>query len=339
MEETLNNTPAEDTSTSAHETVTEPSSVTHQEPPATAEVVDAKDSAPVSSAEVDKDAKADLLSVVQNALDEADPEDSSTDGNQDGDAGENTKTEEAQKDGADEVAADAKQHDKVPFHNHPRWKEMIGERDSLKPRAEQYDKIMGFMRSNGLTPQEMAEGLRVMALMRNNPAEAYQSIQGYAQRLAEMTGDKLPDDVKERLESGLIDDDSAKELARLKAERRAAEEQAVRMQQEALVANQRAMHDAVATWEKRERAKDPDWDSKYEMVKDRVVSIMSQERPANPSDAIKVASRALAEVNDRLRPLAGRSGNVRTPISSVSSSSTRQAPRSLEEVVRMGLSK
>jgi len=335
---------------------------THDPTPASAEVTQSstpdigtgQETAPTlnegtasSSPAVDKDAKKEtLLDVVKTAFEAKKPADPSTAKVQSTPApGQPNdapgKDSQAQKDGS-EVQSD------LPFHNHPRWKEMIAERDTLKPAAEQYGKITTFMKTNGLTPQEMAEGMTVMALMKTNPAAAYQQLQGYVQNLARFTGDVLPPEIKDKLDQGYIDPDSAKRLAQLEAERefsyarQVEEQQRIQAEQE-MVARQQAIDNsnqmvaAVMRWEQAERAKDPDWSQKYEMVQDRVKALLTQQPASNPSDAIKIAQRALTDVNARLRPLAGRTMPLRTPASSLSSASTTPAPKSLEDLVRMGL--
>ena len=305
------------------------------------------DSAATSSPAADKDAKKEtLLDVVKTAFDAKESANSSTAKvqsnpvpGQPNDA--QGKDSQVQKDGS--VA----QPD-LPFHNHPRWKEMIAERESLKPAAEQYGKITTFMKTNGLTPQEMAEGMTVMALMKTNPAEAYKQLQGYVQNLARFTGDVLPPEIKDKLDQGYIDPDSAKRLAQLEAERefsyarQVEQQQRVQAEQEqmarqAAAQNSQQMVSAVMRWEEGERAKDPDWSQKYEMVQDRVKALLIQQPARNPSEAIQVAQRALADVNARLRPLAGRTMPLRNPASSLSSVSATPAPRSLADLVRMGL--
>ena len=309
---------------------------------------DAKVNDSASSAAVDTDAnkKVSLLDVVKTAY-EGKPDSASS-------------TEKAPQVSADGQVIDAQQADtsaqkidpskqaELPFHNHPRWKEMINERDQLKPAAEQYEKITTFMHSNGLSPQEMAEGMYVMALMKNNPAEAYQKLQQYVGTLARFTGDVLPDDLQAKVNDGFIDQDSARELARLKAEREFSalrsqevyqaqinQQEAARAQHE--LTNSHAMVNAVTQWEHAERAKDPDWAAKYEMVQDRVKALLSATPARNPSDALQIAQRALADVNARLRPLAGRNVPLRNPTSSMSSANTAPAPRTLADVIRMGL--
>ena len=236
----------------------------------------------------------------------------------------------------------------LPFHKHPRWQEMVAEREALKPKAEQFEKINTFMTSNGLTPQEMAEGMYVMALMKNSPAEAYQRLNGYVQNLARFTGDVLPPELQSKVDEALIDKESARELARLQAERdfimarqaqayeRSQQEQQYAQQQQA-VAQSQAMVNAVSQWEQVERSRDPEWSAKYEMVQDRVKALLAERPASSPSEAIEIARRALSDVNARLRPLAGRNTPLRVPTSSMSSVSASPAPRSLSDVIRLGL--
>jgi hypothetical protein len=305
---------------------------------------DAKDSAVESSTTDDKDAnkKATLLDVVKAAYEKDKPDSNSSD------EGDHSATADSSDSDAKLVQDDSKQKDnsnqqaeKLPFHNHPRWKEMISEREALKPRAEQYDKITNFMHTNGLTPDEMAEGMHVMALMKQNPVDAYKQLQGYIEKLAPYTGEVLPPEIKAKVDEGFVDEETAKELAMLKAQRdlsesrqRQADEQ---RQQQEIMNRQRSIHDAVANWEQIEKAKDPDWSAKYEMVMERVNTLLVGNRPQSPDQAIEIARRALSDVNARLRPLAGRNNTIKTPTSSLSSNQARSAPRSLDEVIRMGL--
>ena len=236
----------------------------------------------------------------------------------------------------------------LPFHKHPRWQEMVAEREALKPKAEQFEKINTFMTTNGLTPQEMAEGMYVMALMKNNPVEAYQRLNGYVQNLARFTGDVLPPELQSKVDEALIDKESAKELARLQAERdfilarqaqqhQAFQQESEYVRQQELIAQSQAMVNAVSQWEQVERSRDPEWSAKYEMVQDRVKALLAERPASNPSEAIEIARRALSDVNARLRPLAGRNTPLRTPTSSMSSVNSSPAPRSLADVIRMGL--
>lgn len=307
---------------------------------------DAKESAAVPSAADDKDAKqkrATLLDVVKSGLEKGKPDSvSSTEGEKrDTAEGQSNEAKASQDDGQQPKEDAQKAAEKVPFHNHPRWKEMVSERDALKPKAEQYEKITTFMKQNALSEQEMVEGFNIMAMMKQKPADAYKALRGYVDQLAPLAGEVLPEDLKKRVDEGFDSEESAKELARLRAERefsanREKETQA-RLEQERAAEYQRSLVTAVESWERECEAKDPDWSKKYNLVSDRVRVLLASERPANPSHAVELARRALNDVNASLSSVAGRNTPLRAPTSSMSSASTRPAPRSLLDVVRLGL--
>ena len=295
--------------------------------------------------DTDANKKISLLDVVKNASEGKSDTASSTVGDQKVSAQGSAADGQGLDSQGQKKAPDAQE---LPFHKHPRWQEMVAERETLKPKAEQFEKINHFMTSNGLTPQEMAEGMYVMALMKNNPVEAYQRLNGYVQNLARFTGDVLPPELQTKVDEALIDKESAKELARLQAERdfimgrqaqayqRSQQEQEY-IQQEEMVARSQAMVNAVSQWEQVERSRDPEWSAKYEMVQDRVKALLAERPASNPSEAIEIARRALSDVNARLRPLAGRNTPLRVQTSSMSSVSASPAPRSLADVIRLGL--
>ena len=294
--------------------------------------------------DTDANKKISLLDVIKNASEGKSDMASSTMEDQKVSAQGSAADDQGLDSSGQKKAPDAQE---LPFHKHPRWQEMVAERESLKPKAEQFEKINTFMNNNGLTPQEMAEGMYVMALMKNNPVEAHQRLNGYVQNLARFTGDVLSPELQSRVDEALIDKESAKELARLHAERdfmmarqaqayqRSQQEQEYIQQQE-IVAQSQSMVNAVSQWEQVERSRDPEWSAKYEMVQDRVKALLAERPASNPSEAIEIARRALSDVNARLRPLAGRNTPLKVSTSSMSSVNASPAPRSLADVIRLG---
>jgi hypothetical protein len=348
VSETLNQP---DSATSAESTntlpVATPAVAETPAPEARVESAPSNDAKPAASSSNagDKDAnkKATLLEVVKNGLNADKPDSgSSTEGDKRASAELKVTDEQgvqdegqAQKDDPNKAA------EKLPFHNHPRWKEVNAKLKDAEPAAEQYRKITNFMETNQLSQQEMVDGFKIMAMMKQEPAEAYKALKGYVDKLAPLAGEILPDELKRRVDDGFDSPETAQELARLRAKQDfevvRQREMQQRQEQQQVVERQTAIVSAVESWEKAEEAKDPDWSAKYEMVNDRVMALLRTERPASPSDAIEIARRALSDVNARLRPLAGRSTPIKSPTSSLSSASTRPAPRSLDDVVRLGL--
>ena len=348
VSETLNQP---DSATSAESTntlpVATPAATETSAPEARVESAPKNDAKPAASSSNagDKDAnkKATLLEVVKNGLNTDKPDSvSSTEGDKRASAELKVTDEQGvQDEGQAQKDDPSKAAEKLPFHNHPRWKEVNAKLKDAEPAAEQYRKITNFMENNHLSQQEMVDGFKVMAMMKQEPAEAYKALKAYVDKLAPFAGEVLPDELKRRVDDGFDSPETAKQLAALQAKEQFDRERFTQVQerqeQQQAVERQNAIVNAVESWEKAEEAKDPDWSAKYEMVNDRVMALLRTERPASPSDAIEIARRALSDVNARLRPLAGRSTPIKSPTSSLSSASTRPAPRSLDDVVRLGL--
>jgi len=234
----------------------------------------------------------------------------------------------------DKAGSEADQ--KLPFHNHPRWKEMVAERDAYRTDAGEYRKITTFMSQNGLSNEEVLEGFKVMALMKTNPAEAHKLISGYKAQLDAFVGEKLPEDIHKKVEEGYIDDDTAKELARLKAEKQLFEQrQQYAMQQQAEQARQ-SIHSTVVNWEQQMKIKDPDWSAKQDLVTDQVRLMMASEQPNTPDEAIALVERAHSIIKDRLARFAPQRRPVTHVSSATSSANAAAVPKTLLEAVRLG---
>lgn len=232
---------------------------------------------------------------------------------------------EGEQDSEDEVDENG---DKLPpFHKHPRWQEMIRQRDDLKgqvdslsERASQYDQIHQYMETNGLAPQEVARAIQTMSLIRNNPAQAREVLAQELEQLDQFVGKKLPDDLQREVEDGYVTPERAEELARLRnqqnhtrqqmEQQRQAAEQARQQadQQQAQQARQQALgnqRQAVQQWEADLRSRDPDYDRLQPLVF-KELRLLAQERPAQtPEQAVELARSALKNVKAQVRTLNG----------------------------------
>jgi hypothetical protein len=225
---------------------------------------------------------------------------------------------------------------KLPFHNHPRWKEMITERDAYRAESDEFRKVTTFMSSNGLSTEEVAEGFQIMALMKTNPVEAHKRISEYKSRLDAFVGATLPPEIQKKVEEGFVDEDSAREMARLQAQH------SLYQQQQATAMKQReqhalaSIHSSVVNWEQQMKVKDPDWSAKQEMVTDQVKLMLQAEQPTTPEEALALVERAHSTIKERLSRFAPQRRPVTHVSSSTSSANATPQPRSLLEAVRLG---
>lgn len=300
------------------------------------------DANPAASSTVDEtDAKAPtLLDVVKSAIEpKAEPTDPST----------VTASEVdplVEDPAAVAVEPDPKDDADLPFHNHPRWKQVTAERDSFKGDAEQYGKITGFMTEKGLTPEDVAEGYEVMALLKSGSPEDLTKVREYFHTnllaLDTALGNVLPEDLQTRVDDGLIDEAGAQELARSRATEALRVSQATTRDE--ATANAKATTDAqtlgaamvtaVEGWEARTKATDPDYAKKAELVETTCRAIVQRTGtpPATPEAAVALAEQAMVEVNRQFKSLAPKPKPIALDPHG-SSTPTNVAPKTLREAI------
>lgn len=302
---------------------------------------DAKQEAtPISSGAGDSDANkkpTSLLDAVRRASDMADAASSTVGTDSKSESSEQKANPQATSDEAAKDKPKTEAGEKLPFHNHPRWKEVQSELKEAKPAAEEYRKITTYMQSNGLTSQEVAEGFQIMALMKNNPAEAHKRISEYKSRLDLYVGEKLPDPIREKVDNGSIDPETAKEYATLLAQQQLTQQRSEYAQAEYARQAQDGMRSAVVNWEQQKKSKDPEWSTKEALITDRVRSLMASEQPNTAEQAVALVERAYSQITDQLRKIAPQRTPINPVRSTMSSATATASPKSLKEAIMRGL--
>lgn len=295
------------------------------------------DAALSSSAE--GETEEDLLSVVQDAIE------SSNSDSQSDDEEETEDDVEYLEDDSEELAAaddNEESFEDVPFHKHPRFKEVIEQRNQYRESAEQYEKITGFLAENQLSADEAAQGFQIMALMKNDPEAALQALTPYLQNLQLATGQTLPDDIRSRVDDGYLDEDAAREMARVRAENerlrsqvQTHSNQAAERQQTEQINNLAA---TVTDWENNIRQQDPDYDLKEAEIDDRVRVLVSERgRPQTPQEAVAMAKEAYDAVNARFASRFGNKRPMKTASGGKLGGTPTPEPSSLMEAVQTAL--
>lgn len=298
-----------------------------------------------------------LLDVVKNVVVEA--KDGSADGGKSLDPNktdETSKATEAKKDDSqtaldgDKQSTDEADDAKLPFHKHPRFQQVIQERsafkkelESAKPDAEEWRAVRSYMDSNSLTPQEVAKGFEIMAAMKSNPLQAREMLSQYWNSLEEFAGNRLPKDLKEKVDGGEVDEAVAAELARRRNEadflRGQQEIQAQRQAQEAAyqqqAITQSVMRNAVVDWENGIKTRDADYSVKAPFLMDKVRAAMASTPPQTPQQALALVENAYKEVSETLRRFVPQRQAATTIKSETSSASVRPQPKNLRDAIRL----
>lgn len=315
--------------------------------------VDANAAASSPADETDANQPANLLDVVKSAVaPEADAGAGSSTVEAEGTEAEAGKTEGDPDKGELTAEQQAEADAKLPFHEHPRWKQVIAERDGFKEDAGRFREIEGFMQQHGLLPDEVSEGFAVMAALKSGTPEGLKEARDYfASRLTLLDaslGNVLPDDLRQRVDGGELSEEAAQELAQARAAEKLrkdaadAEEQKTTEQRErnATTARATAMATAVQDWEDQQRGTDPDYAKKADLVEARCLAIVRRtgKPPATPEEARKLCEDALKEVNDSLKSFVPTPKQIsRQPVGS--SAVAKAEPKTLREAVVAGLEK
>jgi hypothetical protein len=287
--------------------------------------------------------KFDLLSVVRDAVTKTAEDSASPAGQEGSDQSETEKPASAQ----ESTTEDNENFSDVPFHQHPRWKAMLTQRNNFREQAKhfetgakQYEQIQSFLESNGVTDEEAAEALKLRALMKSNPTEAWKSLKPLVQQLLVDAGEVLPADLHARVQKGEMTKAAATEISRLRAAQtsmtRTQEQAQQQAQERAVRERQGAIMGAVTEWEKGVKLKDPDYAALEEDVKIHVVYLQrTQGVPQTPEAARKMAEDAYAAVKKKRAPTAQPRQPV-TPLRGgrVASGQPSDAPKGMIDIVR-----
>jgi hypothetical protein len=242
-----------------------------------------------------------------------------------------------------------------------RIKELVQERDSfktefeaVKPKVESYDKIDGFCKDYGITPEQFNKVMEIQALLNTDPAKALERLQPIVDSLKGFVGDKLPTDLQSKVDTGKLELDDAKEMARLRAQiefgTRKSQFDSQRMQQSQAQSLQQQMAQSFQTWETARRTSDPDYkpkaketdpDGKWELTKDKYLALLNETRVVNgqvqyinpvrtPSEMISLVDKAYTAVNGAFSRFSGKKPPTRKHLSSNGSSGT-STKKTIEE--------
>lgn len=216
----------------------------------------------------------------------------------------------------------------------------------LQPDADQYQKIQGYMEKFSLTTDDMVMAYDIVARLRNDPQSAFERLTPIYRKLCEMVGATLPDDLRERISQGFLDEKSARELAKARAAERLATDRAMREREGATKQSQThvnvSIQQAVADWDTHHTSNDPDFERLRPLVEDTARSIMVREGKAkDPDAAIVMLDRALKVVKDRLAPFRtnGHSPTPRSPngTGNPATEAVAPEPKTMAEAAMQGL--
>lgn len=273
-------------------------------------------------------------------------------------------------DPAVDVDPNAEQDAKLPFAQHPRFKQVLTQRarfkaeaetlksslTSLEPKAKNYDSIVNYARSAGMTQEFVGDLFHMGKLMLEDPIKFHESFKAEWERIETMVGARLPPDLAELVRAGKLAPEVAKETALLRTRTELAEgrhkrttEQAAAEREAAEKASREreieemstAVGNSVSGWDRQWKGSDPDYAIKQPYVRDRIevrlnALLAKGELPSN-ADLLKLCNEVKEQVTKELKAILPKPGAIRTPNSGTTVAETTAVPNSKLQVARLAL--
>ena len=226
-----------------------------------------------------------------------------------------------------------------PFHEHPRWKEMIAERDRLKPAAEAHERLQQFCRTHDIPAQEVDVMFDIAGLMRTNPQKAYDLMVPIVKAMEEHLGLTLPSDLEADVSAGKRTPDQATEVAKLRAEakqaRALAEQTNKRVNEQSVQNMTRSVQEWIGNKQRTDLGFKPKINGASDGLWEFVDALYAQQVTAKPpttaTEAVAYAENAYARAKKAFAP-AVPIVPKKTLSSEHSSTATTKKPRTIDEV-------
>lgn len=278
----------------------------------------------------------DVLSVVRDVVDESNKAKTAAASPADGaDDGASTDGQPPKKELDNENFSD------VPFGKHPRFQEVLRQRKEFQVDAVRYRNVQKFLDDSGMTGDEAADGLSIMAQAKTDPAAAWQRMKPFVQRLLVAAGEVVPDELAREVRAGTLTHERAVELSRAKARADALEARGTfETQQRTRTAQADAQAALVRTaedWVADRRRRDPNFDAKDVPLQKEIAFLqLTEGRPKTPEGVKDQLQRAYKAVGAVAAPVAqpNRRPATRPVTGGQVSGSARPEPKSVLDIVR-----
>lgn len=285
------------------------------------------------------------------------------------------EAEKRQAEGKPEGKPEAADADKsLPFHNHPRWKEVTtakkaleAEVEGIRPKAERWDALDAKFRETGMAPDdvdrlfsggamlkrvgveppEVDTLMKVGAALKLGDREVFKQLAGPAiEALGLQLVEAIPEEIREQIESGAITEEAGRRMADLQFENRrqtvlrshTEKQLSEREQTEQAQRNLESINSASWSWEQKTRATDADWARKEPFIVEAIKAQVARRPPQSAAEVEAICQAAYDQVNRIMRSAAPATRPaVVPPRGNGSSTDNRPVPRSSLEAAKLAV--
>jgi hypothetical protein len=201
----------------------------------------------------------------------------------------------------------------VPLNKIERFREVLTENKTLKGANEHYRQLDATFadigrdaQKMGLSQDDLAKLFAWPRLLASDPKAAVEELQRFTETWAEKVGHSIPSDLKQKVDDGVLDEATAKEVAQLRAtttlDRTRQDAEAAERTRSSSAQRSKEIFDSVNSYQAELKASDPDYTpEKHELVVDALTALVTKHGvPNTVADARGMAKYAYETVSKRL---------------------------------------
>jgi len=224
--------------------------------------------------------------------------------------GDEQKEEQGDEKVTEQKAAilDKPEDEKLPFHKEPRFQELIQEKNqykeklaALEPQAKRTQVLDEYVAAHNIQPQQLQSALEYLRLLNTEPQKAYEMLKPTYERLAMLSGDRLPTDLQEQVTAGVIPAEVAKELAQARSGKEYQQWQSQTQQMTAAQRQEYSIQGAIDSWAATTMQRDPDLSrggDKYNYLDMKLKALRLSTPPKTPEEGLRLTEQAYKETNE-----------------------------------------
>lgn len=216
--------------------------------------------------------------------------------------------------------------------------------EKYEQKAQSFDKFNTFLETNNISKDEANTLFDIGALMKKDPQRALEAMTPYYNQLLQLTGNVMPNELKQQVDQGYITEQAALDLSRQKALNEHYRNREVQQQQQRQQESQRQQQElnsniqsGLANLERSWQQSDPDYKLKSTRIQERVKLMwydasQKGQMPRSVDEALRMAETAKRDVERELRQFQPR--KPINPVEGGGSSTTRPEPKTTFDVIK-----
>jgi hypothetical protein len=302
------------------------------------------------------DLVSDILEVGKELEDDgeqdSDQEEDTSDSEDDSEAIDSTDDESDEEEESTEDTDNEEEEvdeDEFPdeFHEHPRFKQLVEQKNEARKEALELKQKLEFQQQtvelvDSVGRENVDALVEFLTLKDSDPAAGLQMIKPILQEMAVAAGLSMSTELRQKVEEGLIDESTAKDIAKKEAElqnlKQRTEREKQMIAQQSQAKTQQEFVNAASQWELKKKSSDPDYETLRPFVTNAAVAKFTKEGRPDAKEITSVMDGIYNDIRKQLKgTLPKRKATKKSKPSSKTIGKQNKQFSSIKDIVEAGL--